>query len=626
VAPPLAQVTYPNLWNGITLAYDSPPGGIVRSTYTLAPFAQADAIRLRYNAPVTVRSDGTLAIAYTTGEARESAPVAWQEIHGARVVVPVAFVVRGAREVGLALGAHDPQAAVTIDPVLTWTTFLGGGGNDYGLGIALDGNGNVYMAGTSGATWGTPVRPFTAGGDAFVAKLDAGGNLTWNTFLGGGGSDSGYGIAADGSGNVYMAGTSGASWGTPVRPFTGGADAFVAKLDAGGTLIWNTFLGGGESDDGSGIAVGSSGSPYITGDSAATWGAPIRPFTNMRNAFVAKLDTGGNLTWNTFLGGNGGAVGTGIIVDGNGNGYVVGSSEDTWGTPVRPYTDGGDAFAAKLDAGGNLLWNTFLGSPDYDDGKGIAMDVSGNVYVAGSSGDGWGAPISDFAEGGDAFAAKLDPNGNLTWNTFLGGGDLDDGSGIAVDASQNVYVTGESATTWGAPIRPFTRKGEAFAAKLDTDGNLAWNTFLGGSRLDGSKGIVIDGNRNGYVTGSSLASWGVTVRPFTSNSDAFVTKIPAVPSCDQKPDKPSLLRPRDHGKPGGPDVKLEWSNTACAKTYKVVVRQGSATGPLVFLQGGLTQTQALISPLTLGVTYYWRVTAVNRFGKTRSLWFHFTVK
>lgn len=122
--PRLSRVTYPNLWDDITLAYDTPKSGIVRSTYILAPFARVEHIRLQYNAPVAVRSDGTLSIGYATGQVSESAPVAWQEISGHLVEVAVAFVTRGDREVGFALGEYDPRAALVIDPTLTWNTFL----------------------------------------------------------------------------------------------------------------------------------------------------------------------------------------------------------------------------------------------------------------------------------------------------------------------------------------------------------------------------------------------------------------------------------------------------------------------------------------------------------------------
>ena len=204
---------------------------------------------MRYNRPVRLDDQGNLVIAYEKGTMTDSAPVAWQEIDGQRKPVQVSYVLLGNNEVGFSVGAYDHSRQLVIDPTLTWNTFLGAGGayqNDYGQAIAVDGSGNVYVAGHSNATWGSPVRAYSGSGyDAFVAKLNSSGSLTWNTFLGGnGGEDQANGIAVDGSGNVYVTGWSVATWGSPVTAFGGGSsDAFVAKLSSSGSLTWNTFVG-----------------------------------------------------------------------------------------------------------------------------------------------------------------------------------------------------------------------------------------------------------------------------------------------------------------------------------------------------------------------------------------------
>src|ERR1700752_4090024 len=195
---------------------------------------------------------------------------------------------------------------LSIDPVLTWNTFLGGSSLDEGDDIIVDGSGNIYVTGYSDISWGNPIRAFTTIPDAFVAKLDPSGNLLWNTFLGGNGGDLGYGITLDASGNVYVTGNSNATWGAPIRAYTMGiSDSFVAKLNTNGTLLWNTFLGGTGIDEAREIAVGGSGNVYVTGRSSSTWGSPvIRAYTADMDAFVANVDTNGNLVWNSFLGGS----------------------------------------------------------------------------------------------------------------------------------------------------------------------------------------------------------------------------------------------------------------------------------------------------------------------------------
>ena len=386
-------------------------------------------------------------------------------------------------------------------------------GTDQGYGLAVDGTGNVYVSGYSTATWGSPVAAYNGGGvDAFVAKLDNNGNLIWNTFLGGTGNDEGFGVAVDGIGNVYVAGYSDATWGSPVRAYTGSFEAFAAKLDSSGTLIWNTFLGSGGFDIGRAVAVDGTGNVYVAGYSAATWGSPTRPFSGVQDAFAAKLDLGGNLIWNTFLGGSGTDFGNAIAVDAIGNVYVAGSSEAGWGTPVRAYAGGTAAFVAKLDFNGAITWNTFLGSGLNDSAEALALDVLGNVYVTGNSAASWGAPVAPYSGGEDAFAAKLASSGALVWNTFFGSSATDTGEGIAVDGIGNVDVAGYSDATWGSPTRSYSGSFDAFAVQLSPAGAVTWNTFLGSASADFAQEVAVDLNGNVYVAGFSDATWGAPVR------------------------------------------------------------------------------------------------------------------
>jgi hypothetical protein len=378
------------------------------------------------------------------------------------------------------------------------------------------------VAGFSSATWGSPKRAYSGAYDAFAAKLDGSGNLTWHTFLGSSGEDRGFSVAVDGSGNVYVSGYSNATWGSPKRAYTGDYDAFAAKLDGSGNLTWHTFVGGSDTDAGHGIAVDGSGNVYVGGYSGATWGSPKRAYTGDKDAFAAELDGSGNLTWNTFLGEGAPDAGRDVAVDGSGNVYVTGSSESTWGSPKRAYSGDNDAFAAELDGSGNLIWNTFLGCSGGDSGTSIAVDGSGNVYVTGSSDATWGSPKRAYTPPfHNAFAVELDGNGNLTWNTFLGGSGGDSGRGVAVDGSGNVYVAGYSGATWGSPKRAYTAYQDASVAKLDGSGNLIWNTFLGGSSTDFSYGIAVSGSGNAYVTGYSTATWGSPKRAYTAGLDAL---------------------------------------------------------------------------------------------------------
>ncbi len=408
-----------------------------------------------------------------------------------------------------------------------------------------------------------------------MTKVRADGTaLVYSTYLGGIYDEDGWGIAVDGGGNAYVTGRTlsddfPTTDGAFDSSFNGGwSDAFVAKLDATGALVYSTFLGGGgtggEDEIGLGIAVDSSGNAYVTGytgssDFPTTDEAYDRIYNGgWSDAFVAKLNASGSgLVYATFLGGSPetdivggrpeGDHGYGIAVDALGNAYVTGKTS----SPDFPTTTGTslhgsfDAFVAKLDpAGSALVYATFLGGKDEDAGRDIAVDGIGNAYVTG-----W-TKSPDFPTtrksfqpvfaGGkkrecsrlnycpsEAFVAKLDPSGaNLLYGTFLGGSGRDFGRGIAVDASGNTYMTGYTSsskfpTTAGAfdtdcgtdtdglcDVDAFGNiVGDAFMAKLDPSGaNLLYGTFLGGGGYEFGFGIAVDASGNAYVAGSTTST------------------------------------------------------------------------------------------------------------------------
>jgi hypothetical protein len=525
-----SSVTYAGLWDGVTAVYESQDGAILKSTYYVDGGLEGnpvDLIQLQYNRDVRLDTQGNLVIEFERGTMTDSAPVAWQDINGQRIFVDVQYELLGNDQVGFEVGDYNRNYQLVIDPTLTWNTFLGGSGTDNAQFIALDGSGNVYVTGNSSATWGSPIQAFSGGGDdAYVAKLDSSGGLVWSTFLGGSGSDLGHWIAVDSSGNVYVSGDSSATWGSPVRAYSSGTDAFAAKLTSSGGLVWNTFLGGSGYDTSWGIGVDGSGNVYVSGDTDATWGTPLRAYSSGTDIYAAKLSSSsGNLTWNTFLGGSGTDVNNGIAVDSAGNAYVGGYSEASWGSPVRAYTSGQDISVIKLSSTGSITWNTFLGGSGTDAGLGIAVDGSGNVYVTGNSTATWGSPIQAINSGTDAAAAKLNSSGSLLWNTFLGGSGTDNGRRITVDGSGNVFVAGSSTATWGSPAQPYSGGTDGFAAELDSSGNRIWNTFIGGSGTDVTNAIAVDSGGNVYVAGNSTASWGSPVRAYSSGQDAYVAKL-----------------------------------------------------------------------------------------------------
>ena len=269
-----------------------------------------------------------------------------------------------------------PEATGT-KAMVVWNTFLGGAKPNWYTRVVTDprwkflrGRARARVPGVnrSGRSW--------ARGTRFVAKIDERGGLIWLTFLGGDESSS-YkpNLALDEDGFIYVAGLSWGAWSCldapcTIRPYSDGDHTFAAKLAPDGTLLWNTFLGGDEPKRenlfGS-ITVARNGAVYVTGWSRHTWGSPVRAYSGIEDAYVARLDAEGNLVWNTFLGSNDFEVGNDIDSDRLGNVYVIGTSNRGWSCDpfppsclVRPYTED-DAFVAKLGPNGSLLWNTFLG-------------------------------------------------------------------------------------------------------------------------------------------------------------------------------------------------------------------------------------------------------------------------
>ena len=281
-------------------------------------------------------------------------------------------------------------------------------------------------------------------------------------------------------------------------------------------LAWNTFLAGTRTWTQPGyLPVDGVGNICVLGFSYATWGTPLRPYSGGRAGCLRRqADELGfpclaHLSWT--LGAFEKAVSPWTRA---GTSMFRVRASASWGSPLNPFAGVSDAFVAKLDANGTLLWNTFLGSWDgYDGAEGIALDKAGNIYLAGTSTRTWGSPLNPHAgNGGDVLIAKLNSGGALQWHTFHGAANDDRGYALAVDSSGNAYVTGESSLTWGSPVRAFSGNAEAFVLKVNSSGALQWNTFLGGTGEDYGYGIGVDANQNVYVAGESSLSWG-TPRP-----------------------------------------------------------------------------------------------------------------
>jgi hypothetical protein len=387
-----------------------------------------------------------------------------------------------------------------------YSTYLGGSAQDLGSGIAVDSRGNAYVTGYTRSknfpiTRDAMQAKFGSGAaqNAFVARLDAFGEIAYSTYLGGAGSDVGQGITVDANENAYVTGyTSSSNFPTTARAFqrtlNGFQNAFVTKLDSAGTMEYSTYLGGDDYDFGSAIAVNREGKAYVTGTTYAI--------------FSSTFPTTSNAYQTVFAG-------------------------------------SGDAFVSKLSADGSALeYSTFLGGSGYDGGRGIALDTRGNAYVTGyTRSNAFPITVGALQTGlngtEDAFVTKLNKDGSgLEYSTYLGGSANDAGYGIAVGANGYAYITGftqsvDFPTTTGA-LQTINASGrKPFFAALDATGaRLAYSTYLGGSKGDGAYGIAVDSDSNAYLTGytnspdfAATPEASQTSLANGASRDAFVIKI-----------------------------------------------------------------------------------------------------
>jgi len=503
--PNYARVQYKAVYPGVDLNYYG-NWGQLEYDFVVSPGADPRSIELRFSGADKLDLDGqgNLILHMAGGDVVHHAPVVYQETRGKRRKISGGYELKDNGQVGFRFTSYDASGPLIIDPVvLSYSTYLGGNGDDEGRAIAVDASGNAYVAGITSSTNFPTLNPTQATcnsctsiltRDAFVAKLTSDGTaLSYSTYLGGSNDDEGNGIAVDNAGNAYVTGSTTSTDFPTTTPFQatyggGSQDAFVTKLNAtGSALIYSTYLGGNSSDGGNGINVDASGNAYVTGVTDST-NFPTVPFGSTfgtgggGDAFVTKLNGGGfALVYSAILGGSSGDTGTladeglAIAVDSFGNAYVTGDtvsndfpttvgalqptcSLDAYGRCTS------DAFVTKVNADGSaLVYSTYLGGDGGDAGRSVAVDASGNAYVTGETnstnfptvnpvqpnqtpsrcGPYLGSPLCP-----DAFVTKLNPEGTaLIYSSYVGGKYDDVGNSIVVDSAGNAYVSGFTRST-----------------------------------------------------------------------------------------------------------------------------------------------------------------------------------
>ncbi len=489
-------------------------GNNVEKLFNIKPEANPENINIKLNGAksLKVNDNGMLEVVTELGEIKFTKPVAYQTINGNRIEVEVAYEIypqlttpKSGLMYGFKVGAYNKGYPLIIDPLLA-STFIGGSNDDNAYALAIDSSGNIFVA---GRTWSTDY-PITAGAydisfngassDVFVSKLNAGlTNLLSSTFIGGDSDDVAEALVIDSSGNIFVAGwTSSVNYPTTAgaydTTFNGGSrDVFVSRLDNDLTdLLASTFIGGSFDDYAYALAIDSSGNVFITGaayssDYPTTSGAYDTSYNGgSRDIFISRLDNDlTDLLASTFIGGNDYDYAYALAIDSSGNVFITGYtySSDYPTTPeAYDTTPNGsyDVFVSKLNAGlTNLLASTFIGGSYSDYGYALAIDSSGNVFIAGytySSDYPTTSEAYDTSFNGgsrDVFVSRLYNNlTGLIASTFIGGNDYDYAYALAIDSSGNVFITGythssDYPTTSGAYDTSFDGSYGVFVSKLD---------------------------------------------------------------------------------------------------------------------------------------------------------------
>jgi hypothetical protein len=573
--PTYSKIEYADIYPGIDLIYYGNRSGRLEHDFLVKPGANPATVQMRFDGAESAQllPNGDLQIGLKNSKDGETAtllrPIVYQRIDGRRVEIPAEYTVSSDRKIQFKLGSYDPSKELIIDPILDYSTFLGGGILNGAYAVAVDSGGNAYIVGHSNGFVPTTKGSYDPDCDdcsaAFVAKLNPTGTaVIYSTYLTGSNYTQANAVAVDSTGAAYVGGISDGG-GYPVTKDAiqtkyGGAfsNGFVTKLNpAGSELDYSTYLGGdgpstcytesvgAQADQVTAIAIDKSGDAYVTGCSSST-NFPITKTTFEKtcsgcnagygSAFAAKLNpTGTELLYSTFLGGNGLDFGHGIAVDTYDNAYITGSTTSTnlkvtSGAYQKYIKANGaqNAFIVKLvSSGASADYYTYLGGNTVDGAYAIAVNDELAAYIAGytSSDDfpttkgAYQTSCHDCANFSTGFVTEINDTGNsLVFSTLLGGSGDDVLAGIALDSKKDVFVTGLTQSTnfpvTGSAYKKTcsqcstdTGRGSAVFAELNPEGTgLTYSTYLGGSESENGTAVAVDSSGNAYIVGQATSA------------------------------------------------------------------------------------------------------------------------
>ena len=546
--PQFRKVRQREIYPGIDVVFYG-NGQQLEFDFVVSPGTDPDRVEMAFQGAerVEINEEGDLVFETPSGELRSRRPHVYQMRGGVEEVVESSYVFRDEDRVGFALGEHDPTLALIIDPKVDFASYMAGEDDDGARGVTTDSEGNTFITGYSEFSEAPPQFPSTEDSyqpdhfgevpgdageqgeidpelDAFVWKMNEDGSaLKWGTFLGGEDFDIGKAIAIDAEGNVYICGeTNSSSFPTTVGAFQRGRpgfglNSFVAKLSADGSeLDYATYLGGIGIDHtlAHDIAVDAAGAAIVTGQTRSsnypTTAGTVGPTPfGGDDIFVTHLSAdGSSLLSSTFLGGSGEDIGYGVMLDGDGNPFVAGSTASAdFPAPKaafqRELAGGTDAFVAKLSpALDSLGYATLVGGTSDDEAQDVYVQADGSASIVGTT-ESDDLPIGDsaFDDGyngqGDVLIATVGPDGTTASCTYLGGSKRDRGYSLVVTAAGDIIVVGQTRSedfpvSDDAPQDSLrTNIGDAFLTQISVAGELVDSTYYGSGNEDIAHSVAL---------------------------------------------------------------------------------------------------------------------------------------
>jgi hypothetical protein len=619
------EVVYADIYKGIDLKwYSKGDRSQLKYDFIVKPGADYTQIKLNFKGAekISVNAKGELEVLTSNGRICEQAPVVFQD----GKTLAAKWIVKD-QTASFSIQNVNKNSTMIIDPAIrTWGTFYGNTGIDEAYFCSTDVSGNVYIAGNTSsatstliATVGSHQAAYGGNDDAFLAKFSPTGVRLWATYYGGIGQDYGNACTVDGSGNVYLVGRTNSTAGISTAGVHqaangGGYDGFVVKFNLSGVRQWASYYGGISNDAFESCKTDALGNVYLVGTTSSTLSTAITSAGahqtvyggGTSDAFIVKFNTSGVRQWATFYGGNGTDDGFECAIDASSNVYVCGSTGSSGGISTAgahqvTYAGGfGDGFLVKFNTSGVRQWGTYYGTNSgTDPARACAVDATGNVFIAGTTGGGnmatVGAHQTVVGGGSDGYLVKFNTSGVRQWATFYGGTGNDAFNYCTTDAAGNVFACGSTFSslqiaTPGSYQTNQVGVSDGFLVKFTTSGVRDWGTYYGGTGTDEAWGCATDGSGNVYLagrtasTGTFIATAGSHQTVNNGSTDGFLAKLI---DCQLPPSPTNVTNPTNQVVCSGKSATLSASSSGTVNWFT------ASTGGTAFGSGTTIATSTL---------------------------------